>query len=391
MDSTLQDKKLSIILLGTQMTLGGAQKLLFEHAHWFLENGHSVTAVSFYNRDGLHQEWEKSYAVPVQSLSSFNKKAGLFHQAASLLTGIWNLWKILRAKKFDAIITFTHDSNILGAPLAWLAGVPVRIGTNLGEIRGMTKFREGVHTLLVNTRIIQTLVASSTRTRQNSIDKGVNPDQIKVVYNSISPFTLENINRNEVRGKLGLHEDEVFLLTIGRLVYEKGHEFLIEATGIAARSHPDIFTGICGGGPLRKQLMEQITALNLEEKVRLLGQWENINELLAAADIFVLPSRWEGLPMALLEAMMANLPVIATRVEGVEEVIEDGVHGLLVPLEDVNGLAKAILQLSTAPEQRRRMGAAARLRVLNSYTADQMCGQYLTIMLECLVKQGASK
>jgi len=95
--------------------------------------------------------------------------------------------------------------------------------------------------------------------------------------------------------------------------------------------------------------------------------------------------------LALLEAMMARLPVISARVEGVEEVIEDGVQGLLVSLTDPDALAKSILQLSAAPEQRYLMGAAARLRVLNAYTTDIMCGQYLEIILRQLGKRGAGE
>ncbi|MDO8755671.1 MAG: glycosyltransferase family 4 protein, partial [Anaerolineales bacterium] len=276
--------------------------------------------------------------------------------------------------------TFTHDSNILGLPLAWLAGIPARVGTHLGEIRGMSAWRERLHTTLINYGIIQALIASSSRTRQNAIQRGVQPERIKVIFNAITPFDLGSVNRNSIRQKLSLQEDDIFLLSVGRLVYEKGHEFLVKAMSSVVQSPQNIVAGICGAGPLYNSLQGEIVSLSLEEKVMLLGQWENLLELLASADIFVLPSRWEGLPMALLEAMMAGLPVVATRVEGVEEVVEDGVHGLLVPPENPVELAKAILQLSNAPELRRRMGEAAKQHILNSFTTDHMCQQYLDVM-----------
>jgi glycosyltransferase involved in cell wall biosynthesis len=107
-----------------------------------------------------------------------------------------------------------------------------------------------------------------------------------------------------------------------------------------------------------------------------------VTEYLASADVFVMPSLWEGLPIALLEAMSAGLPVIATKVEGVEEVIVEGEHGLLVPIENTDALADAILQLLADPQLRRNMGTAAKEKVLDLYTADRMCEQYLALMLK---------
>ncbi|NOH00744.1 MAG: glycosyltransferase [Chloroflexi bacterium] len=179
--------------------------------------------------------------------------------------------------------------------------------------------------------MIQTLVASSSRTRSNAVQAGIDPNRIKVIHNAIMPFDVGGVDRNAVRNKLGLRHDDIFLLAVGRLVYEKGHEFLVEAMSKVAQVNDRAVAGICGEGPLREQLSRQIEALGLQEKVKLLGLWNDIPELLAAADVFVLPSRWEGSPMALLEAMMAGLPVVATRVEGVEDVVEHGAHGFLGP------------------------------------------------------------
>ena len=148
--------------------------------------------------------------------------------------------------------------------------------------------------------------------------------------------------------------------------------------------------GICGAGPLQDQLQTQIEKLNLQNNMKLLGQWDSIPEILAAADVFVLPSRWEGLPMALLEGMMAGLPVIATRVEGVDEVVQPDMHGLLVPLESSAELAEGILQLLRSPEDRARMGKAARERVLSSYTTDHMCERYLEVIEQGLGGEKAS-
>jgi glycosyltransferase involved in cell wall biosynthesis len=147
---------------------------------------------------------------------------------------------------------------------------------------------------------------------------------------------------------------------------------------------PHVKLGICGDGILRPQLEAQILELGLSQNVKLLGKSDHVARFLSIADIFVLPSRWEGLPIALLEAMSTGLPVIATRVEGVDEVVLDGEHGILVAVEDVSALAQAILQLLRAPEVRKKMGAASQGRVRELYSIDRMAGRYLSLMHEKL-------
>lgn len=263
---------LSIVLLGTQMAVGGAQKLLLEQALWFQQNGHKVMVVFFYDRDNLHEKWTKTYPFEIQNLEAFDKKAGGLRSLPKLLNGLIKLWRILKQGKYDAIITFTHDSNLLGLPLAKLAGIRARIGTHLGEIRGMSKWRDGLHTFLINRGVIQTLVASSARTRNNAIEVGVQPERITTIYNAIMPFDVSNIDRNTVREKLGLKNDDFFFLAVGRLVYEKGHEFLIEAMAEVAKVDSHAIAGICGAGPLQDQLQTQIEKLNVQNNMKLLDR-----------------------------------------------------------------------------------------------------------------------
>jgi glycosyltransferase involved in cell wall biosynthesis len=373
-------KPFSILLLGSQMAIGGAQKVLLDQARWFHEHGHKVTVAFFYDRDGLFNAWTESLGLPLYDLEAFDRKSGFLKRGWLFLRGLGRLWAILQREKFDVVVTYTHDSNTIGLPLAWLAGVRVRIGTHLGSIRGIPKWREKVHALLVNMGCIQTLIAASGGTRQNAVREGVSPARIQVIPNGAGLFEVERIDRNRVRHILGLHENELLLVSVGRLVHEKGHEFLIQAMSDVTAEFPNVRVAICGDGPLHDHLASLISLNALDDRVRLLGQWDDIPHLLAAADVFVLPSRWEGLSIALLEGMIAKLPIVATRVEGVEEVIEHNVNGLLVPLEDPEALGKAILQLLADPEKRARMGLAAHTRVLQGYTTDRMSEQYLKVI-----------
>lgn len=360
------------------MATGGAQKVLLDQAGWFHARGYKASAVFFYDRENLHERWQSQSAFPIVNLHAFKKSAGMVSNAFSLLGGLFHLWKLLRREKPQVVEMFTHDTNILVLPLAWLAGVPVRIPTHHGVIEGFPRWRERLHAWMVN-QLSQGIVAVSELTRQKSVEEGIRPDKVIVIPNGIVPVEAATLNRSAMRSELGVAEKEVVLISVGRLVYQKAHEYLVSAMPQVLNAMPNVKVIVCGDGVLRVDLERQIHSLELENVFSLLGVQPNVAKYLAAADIFVLPSRWEGLPIALLEAMSAGLPVIATRVEGVDEVVQEGVQGLLVKPESVEDLAKAILQLSQDMEIRRRMGDASRLRVLEYYTIDRMCERYLQV------------
>jgi glycosyltransferase involved in cell wall biosynthesis len=372
----------SILLLGTQIATGGAQKVLLDQAHWFHARGIKVTTAFFYDRDGLHKKWQDVSPFPVVNLSTFQKRQGMLRSSLSIMQGLWRLWKLLRREKFDVIETFTHDSNMLALPLAWMMHVPVRIATHHGIIAGIPRWREKLHAWMINNNIATCIVAVSAMTRQKLLGEGIQPGRVVVIQNGITPVSLAGVDRLQVRKEVGIGEDDPFLLAVGRLVYSKAHRVLIAAMPGVLKKFPNAKVGICGEGVMRTELEAQIRSLGLSDSVKLLGQSDNVTKFLASADVFMMPSLWEGLPIALLEAMSAGLPAIATRVEGVEEVIVEGEHGLLVPIENIEALANAILQLLADPQLGRSMGAAARKKVLESYTADRMCEQYLALMLK---------
>ncbi len=369
---------LNILLVGTQMATGGAQKVLLDQAGWFHAQGHKVSAVFFYDKENLHERWQSNAAFPIVNLEAFKKGAGTLENGLALLRGLIRLWKLLRREKPQVVEMFTHDSNMLVLPLAWLAGVPVRIPTHHGMIDGFPRWRERIHTWMVN-HLSHGIVAVSDLTMKKALEEGIQKDKISVIPNGIVPITLNEADRSEVRKQMGAGENDVVLLSVGRLVYQKAHEYLVSALPAVLKESPNVKVGICGDGLLRADIEKQIQSLGLEKEIKLFGMQANVTKYLAAADVFVLPSRWEGLPIALLEAMSAGLPVIATRVEGVDEVVEEGVHGMLVQPESTEELVKAILQLSKDVAQRHQMGDAARLRVLERYTVDRMCERYLKL------------
>lgn len=380
----MTNQHFAILLIGTQMAIGGAQRGLFDQAHWFKSHGCKVTVAFFYDKEDLHETWSHAVDFPVLNLRAYERGDSIPRQALRLTRSLWRLWRLLLRERFDVVETFTHDGNLLGLPLAWLARVPVRIATHRGKIESFPKWRQILHNLLINSGMARTLIAVSQQTRQLAIDEGVSADRITVIPNGVTPLDTLSVNRMECREELGLGEGDIFLLSVGRLTYQKGHEYLVQAMPQVIKRFPQAKAGICGEGPLRSQLQSQIMELGLSDHVKLLGSRVDVSPIFASADIFVLPSRWEGLSRALMEAMAAGIPVIASRVDGIRDLITDGVHGLLVSSEDPKSLEASILQLLEDPQMMKKMGAAAREHVLRVHSTDAMGQKHYDLILDFL-------
>jgi glycosyltransferase involved in cell wall biosynthesis len=160
--------------------------------------------------------------------------------------------------------------------------------------------------------------------------------------------------------------------TLARFHKQKGHSYLLEAMTRVQTQRPGTRALLVGDGPLRPEMEAKAGELDLSETVIFTGIRRDVPEILALLDVFVLPSLWEGLPVALLEAMAAGLPVVATRVGGVPEVVIDGVTGLLVPPRDPEALSETILRLLQDSDLRHRMGQAGQERVREHFSVDQM-------------------
>jgi glycosyltransferase involved in cell wall biosynthesis len=172
------------------------------------------------------------------------------------------------------------------------------------------------------------------------------------------------------RAALDLEADAPVALCLARLSPEKDVGNFLEAAALLPEAGARFL--VAGDGPLLPTLRHQIAFLGLEGRATLLGRRDGVPTLLAAADLLCLPSREEGLSLAALEAMAAGLPLVATRVGGLPEAVEDGKTGLLVPPRDPSALAGALARLLTDPARARAMGAAGRARAAACFTRDRM-------------------
>lgn len=219
-------------------------------------------------------------------------------------------------------------------------------------------------------RVSDHVVACSSALRDKLVVSGLQRVPTTVIPNAISP--VETIDRAEARSELGLSAETGVVLCLARMAEQKRHDILLRAW----RDVPgDCVLLLAGAGPLRAQLEELARSLGIEDRVRFLGVRRDVPTLLSAADLTVLASDWEGLPIAVLESMAAGVPVVATDVDGVGEALADG-GGRLVPSRDPSALAHALTTLLADRTGRERLGQQAREKVNRKHAPEVMMGAY---------------
>ena len=201
---------------------------------------------------------------------------------------------------------------------------------------------------------------------------GIDRSKVHVVPNGIP---LRTGVRAKLRSELGLAPGELLIVSVGNLYPVKGHAVLIDALA-RLRDRTGWRLAIAGRGEEEGRLRAQAATAGIGERVHLLGFRDDVADILAAADLFTMPSLSEGLPLALVEAMSFGLPVVVTGVGGVPEVVTDGAEGMLVPPSDAGALAAALGALLADAPRRQKMGEAARTRALRDYALSTMADRY---------------
>jgi glycosyltransferase involved in cell wall biosynthesis len=205
---------------------------------------------------------------------------------------------------------------------------------------------------------------------------------------SIDAFSPDREVRQRVRRELEVEPQTLVFVHVGRFAAVKNHEMLVAAFAQLVGQQPlPTELWLVGDGELREAVQHQVRALGIESRVRFLGVRSDIPDLLRAADVFVFPSRWEGNPLSVMEAMATGLPVIATAVGGVPELVEDGVSGILIPNEDRDALVAAMQRMVEQPDLRVQMGQAARCRAVERFDIRQTVRAYEALYEEILQRK----
>ncbi len=345
------------------LNVGGAEMLLRELAPGLQRRGYRVSVA--YSTPGPLVADLQSLGLPLTRLPRLAR-------VDPLLLG--RMLRLMRQDPPHIVHTHLFKSDFHGRPAARLAGVPVVISTLHNSDPWARQPVLGA-LYAANARLADRLIAVSNEVREYYLEHThLSPEQVITIDNGVDTrrFVGREAAGQQVRLELGLNPQAVVYGVIGRLKPQKDHANFLQAAAVIYRQLPQARFLVIGDGPLREELEAQTRQLGLEEAVIFTGLRSDIPALLAAMDVLVFSSRWEGLPVTLLEGMAAARPVAATAVDGIRTVSLPGETALLVPPADPQALAQACLRLGNDPQLARRMGQAGRARVVEHYSIDAM-------------------
>ncbi len=370
-----------ILLVIGSLGLGGAESQLAMLARGLVQRGQCCGVFVLEASGPLRSELD---AAGVRIFDGgFDSSASRVTRILQLVRALLRLWWIALRMKPRAVQGFLPITNLMAAVAGRFAGVPLVItarralGTHQDRYPLFKPFDRLTNRLSHRVTINSRAVGEDTIRRD-----GIDPGKLVLIPNGLdsSRFASAAADRSAIREELGLLPSHQAIVCVGNLIAYKGHADLIDAIGVLAARRPDIRLLLAGedrgiGG----ELHERAAALDIAGSVTFLGRRNDIARILAAGDLFVLPSHEEGFSNALLEAMASGLPVIASAVGGNPEALENGTLGLLVPPGNAAALAAAIGRLLDDPAHARTLGLRARAAVAGRYSPDAMIDAHLAL------------
>jgi glycosyltransferase involved in cell wall biosynthesis len=302
------------------------------------------------------------------------------------MRGTWDLASALRLASITRAIRphvvhwHAARAHALGAIAARFAPGAKRVLSRRVDFR----VRGSLGSRLLYSLPVEAIVAISEGVKEALVQSGIPRDRIRLIPSGIdfAPFETP-FDRVAARARLGIAPEQVLAIQIAALAPHKSQTTLLKSAALLAERSPRLVIWIAGEGDLRDSLMAEHARLELGNRVRFLGFRDDIPDLLRAADLFVLSSYLEGLGTSVLDAMAAGLPVVATRVGGVPEIVKDGETGLLVAPRDPAALAHAMARLADDSGMRDRLGSNGR-SLARSFDADRTASRTRELYLEVL-------
>lgn len=287
--------------------------------------------------------------------------------------------RFLRRRAPDAVVAFLFHATTMARLCVPLAGGAALVSSVRNERFG-GRLRAAVQRLLRSLDDVTTV--NSARVGRRLVERGVlEPGSVEVVRNAIDLSAYGGEPPPDLRASLNVGPDRVLWLAVGHPHRQKGYEVLVEAWRRVAAEVPAAELRIAGEGAGRARLERRIRERGVTDTCRLLGFRDDVPELLAAADAFVMSSRWEGSPNAVMEAMASGLPVVATGVGGLPELLDGGKAGRLVPPEDPDRLAETMIEVTRASAGvRRQLGKRARQRVERRHGVERVLARWEEVL-----------
>jgi L-malate glycosyltransferase len=312
-------------------------------------------------------------------LSAELRKAGLkvtvIEEAKHNFFKILNLIeKELKCKDVDIVHTHRYKENILAGLLKRKCGIKYLVQTVHGldePFKGIKKLKSKLYTQLNKyfTRRYFDIVVTVSHDIQARLSGIITPDKLATIHNAVDTTVLQLTSPAvEVKKTLRIGEGHPIIGSVGRMVPIKGYDIFLKGAKMILQSEPKARFLLVGDGPLRPELEKIAKKMGIENEVRFLGFRGDILDVVNCFDIFVLSSYYEGIPIALLEAMALKKPVVATRTGGIGEVVENEVSGLLTEKGNPESLAGACLKILDNPELMRNLGIAAQRRIEEKFS-----------------------
>jgi glycosyltransferase involved in cell wall biosynthesis len=353
-------------------------------AHAFMVGGAEEMVLNLVRRLPARFEPCVCCIVSAGSIGEEIRKTGVAFDVLGLNPGwrrpldVTKMSAYLRSTRPDIVHTFLLTASLYGRLAAMLARVPVVIGTEVNVYERKQPHHVMAERLLMAGTDRVVVSAESVRDfyiRQVHAD----PAKVDVIYNAVDFAQAQpTMSRAAMRRELGIPLVAPVAGVIARLTEQKGHRFLFEA--LASRPElADVHLLVVGGGDLADALQRRARDLGLAPRVHFLGPRRDLGDLLAAMDVFVMPSLWEGLPLSMVLAMGAGVPVVATAVAGIPEVVADGRTGLLVPPGDGAALGSALARLFTDEALCAQIGRDAPASVLPRFGVDKYVESIVTL------------
>lgn len=296
------------------------------------------------------------------------------------------LGAFLRRERVDVLHAHKFGSNVWGTVVGRLARVPVVVAHEHSWSYVGQPVRRLLDRHLIARGADRFIAVSAEDRRRMTAVEGIPPERTLLIPNGVPPSHASP--DRDVRAEAGIPREAPVVGAVGALRPEKAYSVLIEAVGQLVATQPHVRLVLAGDGPERPGLEELARSLGLEEHVRFLGYRSDVADVLAACDVAVCCSDREGSPLSVLEYMDAGLPVVATRVGGIPDLVEDGVHGLLVPRRDPQALSAALGALLADADRRHDMGRAAAARVRAEFDVDVVVRRFERLYLELLARRG---
>ena len=380
---------LRILHVITSLARGGAQAHLLTLMRGQKRRGHAVE-LAFLKDPVMVSEFADVVPLPLQANLGVGQVGDSTYAAL-----LGRLWGLVSAMKPDVLHTHLLKADALGAVAGRFGGARVTIASKHNDEAALRKRHIAfLHGAL--SRLNDRIIVLSDHVGRYVVEVGrVPPEKIRRVYYGIDlnrPIALSQGAVRALRRELDLPPDGPFLLCVGRLDEQKGHPTLFDAMRRVVAAEPTARLVVAGGAQQSGEdyaayLRSLAAEPELDGRIIFAGERTDVPRLMAACDLFVLASRWEGFGLVFLEAMAAGKPVVTTNVSGIPEVVLHEQTGLLVPPGDPAALAAAIVKLCADPTERRRLGNNGYERAHLHFTADRMLEETLDVYREALASR----